>query len=295
MSEKSVKKILKKSRLLVIIVRFFRKWLLFIECKIQFCFVTIYILLRTHNILHDARFDEIKKLRNKYEGRRCFVIGNGPSVRDEDLIKLNDEITFATNNMIVEAKAGRKSLKPSYYVVADIGAYKNARDSLDFLNDEKILIGVRPFPGLVKTALDFDNIPKDKYVIFPTDCCDIWFDINYYPKKAKFGFSDDASCIVKPGATTLYSVIQIAAYMGFEKIYLYGVDNNYAPYKMHFYEGETANIGSDTAYEMNENQRQTWIAARDFSNKRKFEIINATRGGALDVFDRVDFDSLFEV
>ena len=39
--------------------------------------------------------------KNKYSGKRCFLIGNGPSLKAEDLTKLyeNGEVTFAFNRV----------------------------------------------------------------------------------------------------------------------------------------------------------------------------------------------------
>lgn len=41
----------------------------------------------------------ILKLKNKYQGKRCFIIGNGPSLTAEDLDKLENEICFAANRI----------------------------------------------------------------------------------------------------------------------------------------------------------------------------------------------------
>ena len=39
--------------------------------------------------------------KNKYTGRRCFIVANGPSLRPEDLDLLHDrgEITFGMNRI----------------------------------------------------------------------------------------------------------------------------------------------------------------------------------------------------
>ncbi len=37
------------------------------------------------------------KFHNMYFGRRCFVIGNGPSSNNEDLTQLSGEITITMN------------------------------------------------------------------------------------------------------------------------------------------------------------------------------------------------------
>ena len=40
-----------------------------------------------------------KENYKKYEGKRCFIIGNGPSLKLEDLNRLKNEITIASNKI----------------------------------------------------------------------------------------------------------------------------------------------------------------------------------------------------
>lgn len=284
---------LKKHGIIVTGVRTIKKLVLRIECKIQYFNLQIYCILRKKLKKPDDRFRKINSIKDKYEGKRCFIVGNGPSVRNEDLQVLSNEVSFATNSMLKEINDGRVVYKPTYFVVADTGAYKKSVEYFNLLNDENILIGVRPIRGKVKTALDYKEICNDKHILFPTDCCDIWYEVNHKPSKTRYGFSDDASIIVRAGATTLYAIVQLAIYMGFKTIYLYGVDNNYTPQRMHFYSDDSFNCEKELADTMNDNQRKTWVAAKKFADQRNVSIFNASRGGALEVFDRVNFDSLF--
>ena len=38
-------------------------------------------------------------MRNIHRGERCFIIGNGPSLKNTDLAKLKDEYTFGMNRI----------------------------------------------------------------------------------------------------------------------------------------------------------------------------------------------------
>ena len=40
-------------------------------------------------------------LKNKHKGERCFILGSSPSIKDEDLKPLKNEIVFALNNFYV--------------------------------------------------------------------------------------------------------------------------------------------------------------------------------------------------
>ena len=65
---------------------------------------------------------KLGQYKGKYKGRRCFIIGNGPSLTLEDLETLGSEITFATNRIyhIYEQTAWR----PSFYCIQDFTLIK---------------------------------------------------------------------------------------------------------------------------------------------------------------------------
>jgi len=49
---------------------------------------------------HPIRRDTIQKvqaLKDLHKGERCFIIGNGPSLKKTDLAKLRNEYTFGMN------------------------------------------------------------------------------------------------------------------------------------------------------------------------------------------------------
>jgi len=122
-------------------------------------------------------------------------------------------------------------------------------------------------------------------------------------------FSEDASRALHITGTVMYPMIQMAVYMGFKNIYLLGVDNTILPkddisvqnpIMSHFYEEEpeknveyntlrgfvsveTLAVGIDNDY----------LIAEEYCSSRGIKIFNATRGGILEAFERVDFDSLF--
>ena len=86
--------------------------------------------------------------------------------------------------------------------------------------------------------------------------------------------------------------MQFAIYMGFKEIYLIGLDTNYNNYKNdnHFY-FESPNekhipFFVDVVF-------NAYQVARHYAERHGIKIYNATRGGKLEVFERVNFDDLF--
>src|SRR5450432_3488926 len=59
----------------------------------------------------------LRHLRNCHAGRRAFLLGNGPSVRTEDLDRLQDEVTFCCNRF--HLAYGRTKLRPNYTISGD--------------------------------------------------------------------------------------------------------------------------------------------------------------------------------
>lgn len=55
--------------------------------------------------------------RNKHLGERCFVIGNGPSLRQQNLSGLNNEIVFTVNDL--SRSEIYEKINPNYHFVAD--------------------------------------------------------------------------------------------------------------------------------------------------------------------------------
>ena len=89
-------------------------------------------------------------------------------------------------------------------------------------------------------------------------------------------------------------MLQQAAREGFNPIYLVGADLGYVAGENHFIEGyhswemeqERAVIENDTQVEMHTH-------AKEWCEERGIRILNAGLGGSLEVYDRVDFFSLF--
>jgi hypothetical protein len=114
-------------------------------------------------------------------------------------------------------------------------------------------------------------------------------------------FSDDPTIQLYEGNTVTYACIQLAVYMGYSEIYIIGVDHNYSKVELHggqvvendgvknYMEGLEGTQGFLPALD------RTTLAyrkARQVCDEKGIVIRNATRGGKLEEFIRVDFDTL---
>ncbi|UCE64127.1 MAG: DUF115 domain-containing protein [Nitrospirota bacterium] len=236
---------------------------------------------------------KVASLKDIHRGRRCFIVGNGPSLKIEDLDLLKKEITFACNKIYLAFS--ETEWRPTYYSVLDILVAENNATIIDELHLCKIYHeDVKPyFPGA-------DDI--------------IWLKALHEPKvdgEYIGGFSDNALRGVYAGWTVLYPQIQLAFFMGIREIYLIGVDfkfdvptgtgkkclhGNILEYKgekNHFHP-EYRKPGETWTMPLLELQRKAFSAAKRAVEAKGGCIYNASRETALDVFPRADFDSLMK-
>lgn len=67
--------------------------------------------------LNPARRDSIARLaalRDRHRGERCFILGNGPSLKRTDLSKLRNETTFGLNRIYLAFP--EMGFETSYYL-----------------------------------------------------------------------------------------------------------------------------------------------------------------------------------
>ena len=85
--------------------------------------------------------------------------------------------------------------------------------------------------------------------------------------------------------------MQIAIYMGFKEIYLLGCDNSYSDdkNKQHFVESGHYDPTYKTA---GDRMVVAYMEAKKYADSKNVKIYNATRGGMLEVFPRVDLDEV---
>lgn len=230
------------------------------------------------------RHPELRRYKDKYKDKRAFIIGNGPSLRVEDLeiLHINREICFSVNKIYKIYE--QTSWRPDYLCICDENMMESCRKDLDSLCEGEIILA-------------------DRF-----HCTEISEDVNrqYVHLVKRIGlkpqFSDDITVQVFRGGTVTYDIaMQMAAYMGFREIYLLGIDcdgiGKLTDDRNHFIKGYFTDkekaLYKDRDISFS-NIIRAYETAEEYSRKHGFRIYNATRGGKLEVFERVDFDSLFQ-
>lgn len=217
----------------------------------------------------------LKTLKDKYDGKRCFIIGNGPSLTVSDLEMLNNECTFASHGI--------------YYIYNETGwrpTFYCAQDSA-LINERYIDIQKKCY----KSQNFFGVVPGRKYPKFDKNAILINLLDEHFGECGP-SFSKDLTECAYEGMTVTYFNIQLAIYMGFKEIYLLGVDHFYAGAdsgQEHFYKLDTCSVRPQT-----DKSTLAYIKAREIAETNNIKILNATRGGHLEVFERASFDELIK-
>ena len=251
-------------------------------------FIRPWMLQNFEKTKHGATLSTYK---NKYAGRRCFLIGNGPSLRAEDLTRLYDtgEITFAFNR--VYNIFDQTPWRPTFYIS----------------QDEKMLGGCVDTVNSLELPVKFIPIQLDWWHNIHIERAQCFNIINQsVDDPLEVHFSDDIAHGIYNSSTGMYTAAQIAVYMGFSEIYFIGVDHHFRVSQNNKGELVVDNTVKDYfSDKYNEDSAQlfipnterstlTYVAMKLHCEKRGILVFNATRGGKLEVFPRVDFDSLFE-
>ena len=149
----------------------------------------------------------IKKLKGKFQGKRCFIIGSGPSLTVSDLEQLKGDYTFASNKIFTVFD--KTAWRPTFYVVSD--------------NDIT--------PEMYGHSAKFDSQTQAKF--FPANfrdgCSGENLNALFYnyvgcdtTGKIPPAFSDNMAKYLVEGFSVAYVAMQMAVYMGFTEIYLLG-------------------------------------------------------------------------
>jgi len=164
----------------------------------------------------------VQDFKNKYEGERIFIIGNGPSLNQTPLEHLNSEYTLAMNK--INKIYTETNWRPSFYYYAN-----SAEHSFSARIDENISLGI---PCFINP--DNQNIVEKNPNVFPVDNIhlgriDIWHDADIKDIKMM-----DMGQLLEFWSNnihhhvyhyhTIYGASQVAVYMGFDEIYFVGCD-----------------------------------------------------------------------
>jgi len=231
-----------------------------------------------------ASNQRLAALKDVHKGKRCFVIGNGPSLKNTDISKLENEFTFGMNRI--------------YLAFPEWGFRTSFLVSVNDLVNEQCY-------------QDFQALEMPKFFSWrsrdllyphgqPDEGTHFLFTTYTGPK-----FAQDARGRLWEGATVTYVCLQLAFHMGFEEVVLIGVDHSFAsqgaPNTTVVSDGDDPNhfnpgyFGKGFRWQLPDldTSEQGYMMAGMAYQAAGRRVIDATIGGKLTVFPKVNYDDLF--
>lgn len=213
---------------------------------------------------------------NRYQGKSCVIIGNGPSLNQMDLSQLRDKLTFGLNR--------------GYMLFDRIGA------PTSFLVCVNALV-------LEQFGADIARQPVPKFLSWAgRDVVPFTRDTAFIRTSGAIDFSHDARHLLYEGNTVTYVAMQLAYYMGFETVILIGVDHNFSD-KGTPHTTVTTQEGDANHFDPNyfgkgikwqlpdlEGSERAYALAKQVFEADGRRIIDATLGGKLHIFPKMSLE-----
>jgi len=233
--------------------------------------------------LHPWRRASIRRLgelKDIHRGQRGFIIGNGPSLKQTDLTRLEREYTFGMNRIYLGFP--EMGFETTYYLTINSLVIEQCAEDIRALRMPRFVcwrshkvIGAAP-------------------------------DLNFlHTTYTSPGFARDARSRLWEGATVTYVALQLAFHMGFERVILIGVDHSYStqgkPNTTVVSQGDDPDhfdasyFGKGFRWQLPDLQtsERAYHMARLAYEQAGRQVLDATVGGKLTVFPKVDYKTLF--
>lgn len=227
---------------------------------------------------------KLSQFSNCHRGERCFILANGPSLNKVDLSLLRNDITFGLNRVYL--LFDKVEFRPTYYVSVNELVLKQFHQEIKPL----------PFPKFLnwKERSLFDY--KDEKTIFIRTGLTI-----------RDAFIGDPLHPLSDGGTVTYVALQLAYFMGFSEVILIGLDHSFQDKGIPNRTEERATVEDANHFvpnyfpkgvkwqlpDLHRSEIAYGLARKEFENDGR-KIFDATAGGKCEVFEKIEFDTLFK-
>jgi hypothetical protein len=218
-----------------------------------------------------------KNLHNSFSGKRCVIIGNGPSLNKIDLSLLKNEYTFGLNRIyLLFDKIGFSTtfiVSINRFVLEQFGSEIKKNNSKIFLNYK----------------YKISEIDNNTSYVPPTIFSEKYLD---RPDKGFLSYA---------GSVTFFA-IQLALYFGFDEIILVGFDNNFKNKgksdKAITSKGDDIDhfdknyFGKNVVWQLPnyDSMNYNFNKIEEYFNNSSKKIVNCTVGGNLENFERHELE-----
>lgn len=266
------------------------------------------------NSLHHDEIDKLmkenKRFKDAHKGERCFVVGNGPSIKKQDLSMLRNELVITVNQIT------RNPIYPllysNYHMWTDVGFFLEKGKE----GDEQLLDAIKgvrtdnnnPECFFVSDALEYIKSHK----------LDEYLQVNYvkydYAFNESYNRDFDFTGILPVLSTVVHYGIALAVYMGCSEIYLLGCDCTSIITHIETLEGktisgycydvdETEKKRMQNMHEFDDNQStfqgmaeqfRGYKILKEYCEQRGIKLKNSSAGGILNELERIPLEEVLE-
>lgn len=229
---------------------------------------------RNWHFKHSAK---LTKFKDSHKGEKCFIIGNGPSLNKMDLSLLSGIKKFGLNKIYL--LFDRVNLDLSYHVTVNPFVLRQSHKEISRLNCES-------FVSYIPSRDLFSDADHVNYI---------------FTEGGVRMFQEDITGITSEGATVTYVALQVAFYMGFQEVFLVGVDHNFVcsgkPNEAQHMQGKDQNHFDDRYFQGMDwhlpdlvSSEMAYCLARYHFTRKGRKIYDATIDGKLDVFPKISYE-----
>ncbi|MBC87218.1 MAG: hypothetical protein CL677_08570 [Bdellovibrionaceae bacterium] len=263
----------------------------------------------TNDYLTESNQRLLEQLKDSNEGERCFILGNGPSLKHMNLERLLGEHIFCVNWFCLHQLYSR--FEKINYVICD-PHFWNYGDGFheelihEIVKNKNIQLFLDSSAAQhvrVNNSLESHpkNLSKNSIFLAFNKEMKLWEDSPFhvdFSKPLSWGYT-----------VVIDFCLPLAFHMGFKEVYLLGCDCDYKlkvdkDFKDSFFYDIDRIPESDKRHlrfqrdnkgsqEKNHCWEPSYQKAKDYFELNGRKIFNAGIGGKLEVFNRIEYESLF--
>jgi hypothetical protein len=225
--------------------------------------------LKTSNYINQLQkqmkvCNKITTLKNKFYKKRCVIVGLETSLYSLNPSILQNKYTFCFNDFFTKLS----DFKPTFYV----------GDNSDFIEKNASIINKLDIPYKFIPSHSSHHLKNKNLVYAFNENLD--YDGILSPNYQKADFSFEAEKQLYKAAMTAHLCMQLAYYLGFETVYLIGIDL--------IYDNSVLTINSDTTIEGITKVLEDFNYVKTIFENDGRKIYNLSYKSALDMFETID-------
>ncbi|MGO7334207.1 hypothetical protein [Rhizobium leguminosarum] len=245
---------------------------------------------------------ENRQLAGLHAGQRCFILGNGPSVKGLDLSRLQGETVITVSNGYLHSDFDK--FQSRYHCVPQITyGLMTSEDVVRWFDEMHSHLGAAE---LFLSSTEAELVRKHnlfsgrtvRYLVLGES----------FDERTSVEIVDISQPVPRVDSVPVMALM-IAMYLGFKEIILLGVDHDRflsSPYQYAFelkvQKGKDITVNADGTPRRNRHDdfqqaARLWRQYRAIANIARandIRVVNSTHGGALDEFERRPFQAWFE-